>query len=288
MPSIKCIACGHRILLPAVLAICPNCGTPLPSPDPAPRQDENCYAIAKEPELLCPLCERPIVEIPHSGVCPHCGTSLTSSGRSLIASASRSMAPGAQSQPPARDVPPDIYLHVPAAREPEHPDLFTAAPMPARTRYPFWFPRRPPDLEGVIVQVQSQLENAHSSAGGSVLGQLRDMIWPLPVQEARSEKEQVLVTMLRVRIADGTQRDARLQGYQTGVNPSLGDTVSLWGWQRRGVLRVSHGYNHTTRGVISTTAMTSPLPALLLLAALLIVFSLLFHWYHIPLLPHWP
>jgi hypothetical protein len=288
MASLKCIACGHRILLPAVLAICPNCGTPLPSPASAPRQDESGDTAAREHELQCPLCEEPISGASYSGTCPHCGTSLTSLDRSLIASASRFTAPRVQSQPPLRNVPPDIYLHIPTMMEPERPELFTAAPLPPRVRYPFWFPRRPPDLEGIIVQVQSQLENAQPGTGGSILRQLRDMIWAIPVQEAQSQKEQVFVTMLRVRVADGTQRDARLQGYQTGANPSLGDTVSLWGGQRRGVLRVRHGYNHTTQGVISTTAMTSPLPALLLLAALLIAFSLLSHWYHIPLLPHWP
>jgi uncharacterized Zn finger protein (UPF0148 family) len=302
VPSIKCAECGHRILLPSVLAICPNCGTLLPSRAEAQSQSEESQPTAALLPVSssshgqarqCPLCEAPLPCPLNTTICPHCGTSLISPGKEVITTTSRSAATTTRQQPPALDVPPDIYVHLPPGAMPEHPNLFAAPPLQLppsqRGRYPFWFPRRAPDLEGVIVQVQSQLENpAPPGLSTALFRQLRDMIWALNSPEIPQQKEQVMITMMRIRTSDGTQKDARLEGYLTGANPSLGDTISLWGWQRKGILRVRRGYNHTTRGIISTTAMTSPLPALLLIAGLLIALLLLSHWYHLPLLPHRP
>jgi hypothetical protein len=94
-----------------------------------------------------------------------------------------------------------------------------------------------------------------------------------------------VVTVLRVRSDDGTQRDARVRGHLTGANLTLGDRVELWGWKRRGVLMVRRGYNRTSRSVVSSSAMRSLFPVLLLVLLLAAGFCLWLYWNHIPLLP---
>jgi hypothetical protein len=50
-------------------------------------------------------------------------------------------------------------------------DIFTHLPR----KYPFWFPRRPPDIVGSIIHIQSQEEN--SSMTWSFLRRLCDTVW---------------------------------------------------------------------------------------------------------------
>jgi hypothetical protein len=148
-------------------------------------------------------------------------------------------------------------------------------------KLPLGFPRRPPDIFGTVVTVQAQQEIRQTD---SAFSQLRDALWSMPGEMASKEKENVNVTMLRVRTNDGKQRDARMQGYLRGANISLGDTVSLWGRNRRGMITVYKAFNHTSKAVITTSSMNSSLGFMLLLLLLVIVAALtLVFQYHIHL-----
>lgn len=121
--------------------------------------------------------------------------------------------------------------------------------------------RQPPSIEGIILQVQSQEELPAASMSGSIFGFLRDMIWYVPEQRNR---ERIKLTSLRIRNAAGEQKDARLEGYLTGANLTLGDKVVLWGWDRKGVLIIRKGYNHTSKSSIVSSNMHSPAKTTLL------------------------
>jgi translation initiation factor IF-1 len=140
--------------------------------------------------------------------------------------------------------------------------------------------RRPPDLAGVIILVQSQEELPMPGAVGSIATALRDIIWPMPQQQAR---EKVHVTTFRVRTQDDEQKDARIEGYLKGANLTLGDKVSLWGWHRKGVLIVRRGYNHTSKGDVTSTVTGSAFSSVVLLivavAGMLLLLYLYLHGY---------
>lgn len=55
---------------------------------------------------------------------------------------------------------------------------------------------------------------------------------------------------LRILQPSGITREARIEGDHIGTGISQGDTISLQGRNREGVLIVSHGYNHTAHGNI--------------------------------------
>jgi hypothetical protein len=73
------------------------------------------------------------------------------------------------------------------------------------------------------------------------------------------------MTTVRVRAYDGTLKDSRVRGVMRGATISLGDQVSLWGMRRNGVLFVGRGFNHTTKGVISTHSIGLLVPALIVI-----------------------
>lgn len=155
-------------------------------------------------------------------------------------------------------------------------------------RYPWWFPRKRPDIVGVVIQSQGQQELVRTNEiGGSIVRVIRDIIWPMPADTAsvqQREKETIFVTTVRVRTPEGIQRDARIQGHLTGTNISLGDKIALWGWKRRGTLLVRAAYNHTAQGVVTTPTMKSPLPTLIIMALLLIGLIYLALTFHLPAL----
>jgi hypothetical protein len=172
------------------------------------------------------------------------------------------------------------------------PQVFTGsaevslAPGPApweSESLPRGFPKRPPDISGTLVLVQSQHEIRRNNGLSKAL---IDAIWPTPDATSANKERQVNVTTLRIRnSSDGVQQDARMEGYLKGANISIGDTISLWGRRYKGTLVVYRGYNHTTKSVVMTNTMTSPLPVLLFLLLLVALFFLFSSFLHISLLP---
>ena len=160
-------------------------------------------------------------------------------------------------------------------------------PQPATSdKFPWWFPRRAPDVSGQVIQVQSQQETLHSfDLLTAIVKMIRDMIWmdPHDHSQQNKEKETVFVTRMRIRTSAGAQRDASLQGHFTGGNITLGDNVSLWGTKRRGVLLVRRAFNHTSDSVVTTRAMASAAPFLLMLVLLLIALAAFVVTHHIAL-----
>jgi hypothetical protein len=92
--------------------------------------------------------------------------------------------------------------------------------------------------------------------------------------------------MSRLRLSDGTQKDARLEGYLMGAHLTLGDVLSLWGRQRHGIILVRRAFNNTSGAVVSTRVSRSSLwTPLVFLVLLLLTLFIMYHWYHIPILP---
>jgi hypothetical protein len=157
---------------------------------------------------------------------------------------------------------------------------------------PWWFPRRAPDVAGTLIHVQTQHESFVSAdVMGAIFKIFTDIVWSIAGESQHQHRSQEggrgesMVTLLRIRTSDGTQRDARLRGHLTGANLTLGDKVSLWGWKRRGMLVVRRGFNHTSKSVISSSAMKSALPMLGLLLTLALGFYLWVYFGHVSLWP---
>jgi hypothetical protein len=172
------------------------------------------------------------------------------------------------------------------------PQVFTGAaevsmapaPQPWESEsLPRGFPKRPPDISGTLVMVQNQHEIRRNEGFSKALV---DALWPAPDASSTNKERQVNVTTLRIRnSSDGIQQDARMEGYLKGANISLGDTISLWGRRYKGTLVVYRGYNHTTKSIVMTNTMTSPLPVLLFLVLLVALFFLLSSFLHVSFLP---
>lgn len=148
---------------------------------------------------------------------------------------------------------------------------------------PFGFPRRPPELWGNVVQVQSQQERPPMVGAAMVFRGLRDIVWAMPNEIRHPDRELVQVTTIRVRKADGALQDARVQGYLRGANLSLGDTISIWGRKRHGAIYIYKAYNHTAKGTVSTSATASSGPFFMLLLLMLIVAFLSVYYLQIPI-----
>jgi uncharacterized Zn finger protein (UPF0148 family) len=235
MASIKCPACGQRILNPGGLAFCPNCGEP----------------------LALQLSE------------PGAATSFTAEenlfSRLVI-----------DDQSPASD----------RSGSDTEPDLIVPSEVTNR-QYPEGFPKRPPDLEGIVVLVESHEEPKRSNGiSESVFNGLLDFLWSIPgslgSQAQSKEKEKVQVTRVRIRTADDRQRDIRIEGRLTRVNIAQGDRISLWGKQKQGLLAFQRGYNHTAEGIITTSnKANSQNSGLLIIGVMLIGIIVLLYYYHI-------
>jgi hypothetical protein len=164
---------------------------------------------------------------------------------------------------------------------------------PSAPAQPLWtlgeLPRgyqRQPTLAGTLINVQGQMEEFHSfDLIGSIVKLLADMIWPSSAAHdvQRREKDQVFMTTLRIRTADGVQKDARLQGHLTSANVTLGDTILLWGRKRGGALLVSRGYNYTSKSKITTRVMNSSLPFFIITALMIVALIAFLYWRHISL-----
>ena len=312
MSSLRCSACGHRILLSASTIACENCGAPLPlsafeqEQPPLPSSYATSRAAMQTQPLLMPE-----VTLEMAALYDECDPSNTSASHSpsdvlpeqakpLVLRAASSSSHREQyrrratrrlrshsSNLPVRSSGTALYrststvsLDTPAINLSARPsDVF------ATQKYPFWFPRRPPDLVGSIIHIQSQEEN--SSLTWSFLRRLCDTVWVTRSDpHTHGRHEQLLVTMLRLRLSDGTQKDARLEGYLIGAHLTLGDVLSLWGKQRHGIILIRRAFNNTSGAVVSTRmSRSSNWAPLVFLILLLLALFIVYHWYHISVLP---
>jgi hypothetical protein len=146
-------------------------------------------------------------------------------------------------------------------------------------KLPWGFPRRPPDIAGIIIQIQQSQElPEYPNLILGITNMLTELIWLIPNDTMKSQDERLQVTTVRIRVNDKIKRDARLIGYLRGANLTLGDTVSFWGWHRKGSLIVRKGYNHTSQAIVDTHTLGLVLPALTLLILLGIGFLLMQAW----------
>jgi hypothetical protein len=274
VPSIKCSSCGHRMLRPNATQTCTNCGAPLLPPELM--EDEQQQSLV----LYTPSQRSPDSALPTQTTEPHMALQSYPSSMS------------AQQIVPAQQ---QITSMNPFdASDASVPAIFTGS---AEVEVPlvapqFWdseslprgFPKRPPDISGTLVFVQSQLENRRTD--NSFSKALIDAIWPTPNEPSSNKEKQVNVTTLRIRTNNGLQQDARMEGYLKGANISLGDTISLWGRKYKGTLVVYRGYNHTSKSVVMTSTMTSPLPVLFFILVIVGLLFFLSSFLHIQLLPN--
>jgi hypothetical protein len=250
------------MLRPNATLTCTNCGAPLVSSE----------LIEEEQALV-------LYSPPQAPVVPSLPTQATEQTALQPYSASSQQLVSAQEQQMVSMNPFD-------ASSASVPAVFTGAAEVPMAVAPSWdteslppgFPKRPPDISGSLVFVQSQLELRQNHSIGKAL---IDAIWPAPNESSSNKERQVNITTLRIRTADGSQQDARMEGYLKGANISLGDTISLWGRKYRGALIVYRGYNHTSKSVVMTNTMTSPLPILVFIIALVILFFMLSSFLHL-------
>jgi hypothetical protein len=146
-------------------------------------------------------------------------------------------------------------------------------------KLPWGFPRRPPDIAGIIIQIQQSQElPEYPNLILGITNMLTELIWVIPNDTMKSQDERLQVTTVRIRVNDKIKKDARLIGYLRGANLTLGDAISLWGWHRKGSLIVRKGYNHTSQAIVDTHTLGLVLPALTLLILLGIGFLVMLAW----------
>jgi hypothetical protein len=141
-------------------------------------------------------------------------------------------------------------------------------------KLPWYFVKTRPTIAGTVIYMESKEEIIdYPDFFAAIVTLLVSLIWIMTDTVQEKESDRVVMTTVRVKTDQGQLKDTRLRGNMRGANLSLGDYVSLWGFKHRGVLFVRRGFNHTTQGVISTSAMGVIVPALLItVAALLAVY----------------
>lgn len=275
MPVIKCPDCGFRIVQSAVSGvapICPNCGYPLQAVTGSIVRGQDNSTPTQATDAMLPV------------IVPGSGASAGTRGRGYSGGPNTGVPPN-----PFSD-----YVASGAFEDIEAPQV--AAEPSVETEIPRWQPNNgllsflrvqtPPNIEGIVIQIQAQEEMPQRGIGGAIGNFFLELIWSVPNVPMSPDKDRVRVTTVRVRQADGSQRDIRMEGYFSGVNMSLGDAVSLWGTKRRGLLIFSRGYNHTSQGPIMTTLQGNTSKGWLLfliIIALLVLVAYLNGW-----LTHWP
>lgn len=236
--------------------------------------------------IKCPSCGQRILNPDALAFCPNCGESLALrlSERSgpMSFSASEDADGDLFSRLVIDDQPPAFDL--PGSDTEPNPVVSSAA---TNRQYPKGFPKSPPNLEGIVVLVESHEEPKRSGGvSETVFNGLLDFIWSIPgtlgAQAQIKEKEKVQITRVRIRLTDDRQRDIRVEGRLTGVNVAQGDLISLWGKEKHGLLAFQRGYNHTAEGSISTSSKAgSQKSGLLLIIVALIGVLMLLSYYHI-------
>ena len=187
MSSIKCSSCGHRILLPTDLVTCTNCGALLPMQSMTPEQSVIPYA---HPRSLAHVSRHLPATFGNTSLQPHLDQSVS------------------PYQPTMSDTSVEPYMDVtPTMPEDDiiisrgHTKISSSS-LWTRGMLPWWFPARPPDIEGTIIQIHSQEEHPlHIDFIGSLFRLLGDILWAVPHTHNGHEQGQnrVFVTSLRIR-----------------------------------------------------------------------------------------
>jgi len=272
------------MMLSTTQAFCTNCGAPLSPPATEAEQELPLVEQAQGQAIIPYMPLQPVARAAHDASMMEYPSLQRYRTRDI-----------ARYQPPISNIPRDPYIDV----MPEvlmdsmrlSPPDGPRASRWERGEVPWWFPARAPDVEGTILHVQSQMEQPlNYDIAAILLKQLRDFIWvdTHPQDGHIENRDTVYVTTLRIRMLDGNLKDARMEGYLTGAQLSLGDTVFLWGRKRRGTLLVRRGYNHTSKGIISTRSMQAPILGIFLLVLAALAFFVLFSGLPIPFMPHLP
>ena len=227
------------------------------------------------PHMRCPYCNYRLFIPLATEACPNCGgilpdqSFLAPSPSSLPARGLSVQAPG-----PDKQIPPDDNTAT-------DPDIIVVAPSvdssaPAKKKANTWNASRLSSIKGVVLGVQTQQE-FQSQSGPDIVGGffkfIRDMLWPVMETASQQREEKIVITQIRLRLADGAQRDARLEGRMIGANISLGDEITLWGKYRKGTLMVQRAYNHTSEARILTRGSASS-PLILILSFVVLVVAL--------------
>ncbi|MBO0779822.1 MAG: zinc ribbon domain-containing protein [Ktedonobacteraceae bacterium] len=279
MPVVKCPDCGFRILHPDQSSVCPNCGYPLQvAQGPITINVDNAIPSESTSPSL------PVIYVDATGS----QSSRRSSRRDSFSDADDN--PGIPPNPFSGFVSQDAFDDDNAS---QHATNETAN-SPSDT--PLWRPsnsflamlglQRAPDVEGTVIQIQAQEEPPQPGIAGSIGRIFLDIFWSLPNVPMQPDKDKIRVTTARIRSGNGAQRDIRIEGHFTGVNMSLGDIVSLWGFKRKGLLIFTKGFNHTSQGPILTTTSAQARQGFLifvLVIAAVVYLAFSVGWLHWPL-----
>jgi hypothetical protein len=151
-------------------------------------------------------------------------------------------------------------------------------------RLPWHFRKTRPNIAGVVMHIEAKEEAIdYPDLFAAVATLLVELIWIMTNTVQERAGDRVVMTVIRVQTYDGSIKDARLRGHMRGANLSLGDKISLWGRKRHGVLFVRSGFNHTTRGVVSTRSIGLVVPALVFIIVLVVGVYFLPSWAHLAL-----
>lgn len=140
-------------------------------------------------------------------------------------------------------------------------------------RLPWYFPRGKPQIAGAVIHIEAKEEIVdYPDLYAAIATLLVEFIWILVQVQQEKESDRIVMTTVRVQTYNNELKDARIRGNMRGANLSLGDQVSLWGKRRHGVLFLKNGYNHTTKGVVSTHSLGLIVPAIIVIVLALIGF----------------
>jgi len=217
--------------------------------------------------------------------CPHCGRKnftdnpLCSFCEKPLDSAQPSTTP----TPPPIKTPPPIARTTSTEDDAHSPPVpvpvpsYTRSPVPYTPTTPFApvggataYPASPlpsdllarystPDLEGEVIDTRDISVREQKTGTGDIIRILVGCL-ALPFQPivalltlfggGSKPKEAKTIATFRVRRADGMVSQARIEHDIVGATVDVGDYVSVWGRERKGVLAVEHAYNHTVGGEV--------------------------------------
>lgn len=167
-------------------------------------------------------------------------------------------------------LPPEVFSSLPGTHgnrgeqeRPVDPELWKTDKLPW-----YFFPRTKPKVAGKVILIETKEEILdYPDIYAAIATLIVELIWILTQVQQERENDRIVMTTVRVQAYDGTLKDSRVRGVMRGATISLGDQVSLWGMRRNGVLFVRRGFNHTTKGVISTHSIGLLVPALIVIVA---------------------
>jgi hypothetical protein len=140
-----------------------------------------------------------------------------------------------------------------------------------KDRLPWYFPKLRPKVAGIVLHMEAKEEIVdYPDLFAAIATLLVELVWVLADIQQNKEGDRIVMTTVRVQTYNNELKDTRIRGNMRGADLSLGDKVSFWGRRRHGVLFVKRGFNHTTKGVISTHSMGLIVPAIVVLISLVV------------------